>query len=87
MLWIYPYRVSNSLFGHLCNNKNLRRVPFAKAIHATIFDMNPMSTPKLDGFTGKFLQHFLDIIGTNVISETKDYIKIGRMHLGTNSNF
>ncbi|KAK3218616.1 hypothetical protein Dsin_012586 [Dipteronia sinensis] len=68
-------------------NAFLTSIPFADVIHDAVFVMDDASSPRPDGFSGRFYQRCWDVVGSDVVLTVHDFFITGVIFLDLNSIF
>lgn len=62
-------------------------IPSFEEVKYVVFGMDPFSSPRPDGYIGRFLQSILDIMGKEIRKVVLSFFKFGVIQPGLNSNF
>ncbi|PON99833.1 hypothetical protein TorRG33x02_042510, partial [Trema orientale] len=68
-------------------NAALIALPSEQEIRNTVFSMDPLSAPGLDGFTGRFYSHCWPVVGSDVVLAVQEFFRAGKVFHVVNSNF
>jgi hypothetical protein len=68
------------------DNESLTHIPSFDEVKQAVFNMDGSSSPRPDGFSGCFFQHYWDVVGTDVVASVTQFFRQGWILPNLNSS-